>query len=221
VGTHGLSRAPGRAHALLAKVVRDASGLLRDPAYAPEYPAPAEPEPMAAGRTHHGVSISDLIGAGLLEAGDILINAGDGGGASARILPDGQIEYDGDVYEKVPAAASQAKGGSAVNGWEYWHADAPEGLRPLAALREQHIARTDEPEIPHSSRPLLAFRDAVHPLDGDDVIIDHVHDPVPADAQPVISAPVEGFPRTRVTGQGGDGRADGPHAVLVAQVTAR
>jgi hypothetical protein len=128
---------------LLAKVVRDAFGLLRDPAYAPEYPVPAEPGPVANGRTRYGVSIGDLISAGLLEAGDILVNAGDGGNASARVLPDGQIEYDGDVYEKVSTAASQAKGGSAVNGWEYWQARTPQGLRTLAALREQYLTQTD------------------------------------------------------------------------------
>lgn len=128
---------------LLAKVVRDAFGLLRDPAYAPEYPTSAVSPPAAPARTHYAVSISDLIGAGLLEAGDTLVNAGEGGDIWAHVMPDGQIEYDGDIYEKVSSAASQAKGGTAVNGWEYWHADTPDGLRPIAALREQYLARTD------------------------------------------------------------------------------
>ena len=85
---------------LLAKVVRDAFGLLCDPAYAAEYPSAVESAPVASGRTHYGVSIGDLIGVGLLEAGDILISAGEGGDTSARVLPDGQIEYDGDVYRE-------------------------------------------------------------------------------------------------------------------------
>jgi hypothetical protein len=67
---------------LLAKVVRDAFSLLCDPAYAPEYPSPAGPEPVVTERAHNGVSISDLMDAGLLEAGDILVNAGDGGTAA-------------------------------------------------------------------------------------------------------------------------------------------
>jgi len=128
----------------LAKVVRDAFGLLCDPAYAPEYPAPAEPEPAVAGRAHYGVSISDLISADLLRAGAILASTGEGDDASARVLPDGQIEYGGDVYETVSAAASQASSGSAVNGWEYWHAYTSSGHRPLAALRDQYIA----PDLP-------------------------------------------------------------------------
>ena len=128
---------------LLARDVRDAFGLLCDPAYAPEYPQPAAAEPVLPRRTHYGVSVGDLIGAGLLEAGDILINAGDDGRAWARVLPDGQIEYDGDIYEKPSAAASKVKDGSAVNGWDYWHADTPQGLRPLTALREQYITNAD------------------------------------------------------------------------------
>jgi hypothetical protein len=45
-------------------------------------------------------------------------------------------------------------------------------------------------------------------------------DPVPADAEPVVPAPVEPLRRIRVIGQGGDSHADLAHAVLVAQVMA-
>jgi hypothetical protein len=47
-------------------VVRDVPGLLCDPAYAPGYPAPAESGLVAAARARYGVSIGDLVGAGLL-----------------------------------------------------------------------------------------------------------------------------------------------------------
>ncbi len=72
---------------LLARVGRDVPGLLCDPAYAPECPAPAEPEPVATGRACYGAGIGDLTGAGLLEAGDILISAGGGGDASTSSGP--------------------------------------------------------------------------------------------------------------------------------------
>jgi hypothetical protein len=42
-----------------------------------------------------------------------------------------------------------------------------------------------------------------------------------ADAQPVVPASVESFRRIRTISQGGDGRTDGAHAVLVAQETVR
>ncbi len=66
----------------------------------------------------------------------------------------------------------------------------------------------------------LAFGYAVDPLDGDEVIVDHVQDAIPADAQPVVSATVERFSRIRVISQGGGGSSDGPHALLVAHETA-
>ena len=66
----------------------------------------------------------------------------------------------------------------------------------------------------------LVISHAVDPLDGDDVMVYHVEDPVPADAKPVVPAPVEPLRRVRVIGQGGDSHADRTHAVLVTQVTA-
>jgi hypothetical protein len=69
----------------------------------------------------------------------MLVSMGDRGDATARVLPGGQIEYDGDISETPSAAATRAKDGSAVNGWEYWYPDIPGGLRPLAgAARAVH-----------------------------------------------------------------------------------
>jgi hypothetical protein len=48
-----------------------------------------------------------------------------------------------------------------------------------------------------------------------------MHDPVRANPQAVVPAPVESLRRVRVGGQSGDGYADGAHADLVSQVTAR
>ena len=83
---------------LLARVVRDVPGLLCDPAYAPGYPAPAEPGLwlLLAG---YGVSIGDLIGAGLLEAGEIVIDAGEQGDASTGSGPaTGPLEEDAGAH---------------------------------------------------------------------------------------------------------------------------
>lgn len=65
-GRQGLSGVPGPAQAAAGLVVRDVPGLLCDPAYAPGYPAPAESGLVAAARARYGVSIGDLVGAGLL-----------------------------------------------------------------------------------------------------------------------------------------------------------
>jgi hypothetical protein len=66
----------------------------------------------------------------------------------------------------------------------------------------------------------LVISQAVDPLDGDDVTVYHVKDPVSADAEPVVPAPVESLSWIRIAGQGSDGHADRAHAVLIAQVTA-
>jgi hypothetical protein len=62
-------------------------GLLRDPAYAPGYPAPAESGSWLPHEPGYGVSIGDLIGTGLLEAGEIVISAGDQGDSPHRFRP--------------------------------------------------------------------------------------------------------------------------------------
>jgi hypothetical protein len=67
----------------------------------------------------------------------------------------------------------------------------------------------------------LVGDNTIDSLDGDHIAVDDIHDPVPADPQPVIPAPVEPLRRVRIGGQSGDGYADGVHAILISQVTAR
>ncbi len=62
---------------------------------------------------------------------------------------------------------------------------------------------------------------AIDSIDSDQVIVDRVHDPVPTDAQPMISAPVKRLRRIGINGQGRDGRANGTHSDLVVHVLAR
>jgi hypothetical protein len=37
--------------------------------------------------------------------------------------------------------AGKALTESSVNGWEYWSADTPDGLRTLASLHDEYLAR--------------------------------------------------------------------------------
>ena len=94
---------------LLARVARDVPGLLCDPAYAPGYPAPAEPGLWLPHDADYGVSIGDLIGAGLLEAGEIVIDAGEQGDASTGTSPaTGPLEEDAGAHSG--RALCQVKG---------------------------------------------------------------------------------------------------------------
>jgi hypothetical protein len=119
---------------LMAQVVRTAFNRLADQHYTPVYPAPGRaPATSAVGRSHYGIRVADLLDAGLLTAGAVLINRTDD--TEATVLPDGGIEFDGTAYDSPSGASDVAHGGS-TNGWTYWLADTPDGLRPLAALRD-------------------------------------------------------------------------------------
>jgi len=70
----------------------------------------------------------------------MLVSTSNGGDATAHVLPDGRIEYDGTDLSPV-RRRDESEGRFGVNGWQYWYADTPSGLRPLAALRVLHRAR--------------------------------------------------------------------------------
>ncbi len=125
---------------LMADVVRTAFGRLSDQQYAPVYPAPgtptAAPAPAPA-RTQYAVGVTDLLDAGLLTAGAVLINPSDD--VEALILTDGRLAFDGILYDSPSGAGDAAHGGS-TNGWSYWLADTATGLRTLASLRDDLLA---------------------------------------------------------------------------------
>jgi hypothetical protein len=123
---------------LMAGVVRSAFRRLADQQYAPVYPAAGEPQPQVApARTSSAVRVLDLLNAGLLTAGAVLINQTDD--VEATVLADGRVEFDQTQYD-APSGASDAAHGGSTNGWTYWLADTPAGLRPLAALRDDLLA---------------------------------------------------------------------------------
>jgi hypothetical protein len=59
------------------------------------------------------------------------------------------------------------------------------------------------------------LRDSVDAFDCDQLTVDHVGHPEPADSQPLVIAPVERSWRTRVRGQGCHSRTDLAHPVLI------
>jgi len=126
---------------LMAAVVRTAFSRLADQQYSPVYPAPGKPPVASApARTHYAVRVLGLLDAGLLAPGAILINPSDD--VEATVMVDGRIEFDGVRYDS-PSGASDAAHGVSTNGWAYWLADTADGLRPLAALRDDLLASSD------------------------------------------------------------------------------
>lgn len=92
-------------------------------------------------RTRYTVRVTDLLDAGLLTAGAVLINPSED--VEATVLADGRIELDGIAYD-TPSGAGDAARGGGTNGWTYWLADTPDGLRPLATLRDDLRAQGGE-----------------------------------------------------------------------------
>src|SRR6266536_3331451 len=120
----------------MAMVVKEAFGLLADYTYDPAYPAPTTIGEQAArgGWTGYGVSVKDLLAAGLLTPGTLLLPAQDDLDAIAEVLPDGRIRLDEEIHD-TPSGAGRAALGMATNGWTFWIADTAEGRRKLAELR--------------------------------------------------------------------------------------
>lgn len=90
------------------------------------------------------VEIADLIGAGHLSAGQPLYSRpGKYGGHTGRVLSDGRIEVDGQVFES-PSSAGTFVRKKATNGWHFWRLD-PNGRRPLKEVRAEYL-RVVSPE---------------------------------------------------------------------------
>ena len=127
---------------LMAEVVHAAFERLADRRYSPTYPAPSSvPEAMSTARRHYSVRITDLLDADLITPGTVVINPTDD--VEATVRTDGSFELDGTVYDS-PSGASDAAHGGGTNGWNYWFADTPDGLRSLASLREDLLKGNDQ-----------------------------------------------------------------------------
>lgn len=123
---------------LMAVVVRDAYGLLTSDAYQAAYPAPvaAPTGDGAKGWTGYGISVRNLLDAGLLGAVTQLLPAQDDLDVVAEVLPDGRTQLDGDTFDS-PSCAAHAARRMATNGWTFWVADTVEGPRRLSDLRDE------------------------------------------------------------------------------------
>ncbi|WP_026922170.1 GmrSD restriction endonuclease domain-containing protein [Glycomyces arizonensis] len=113
---------------LMAQVIRDAFEHLAKEDYAAAYP---EPERGVAAESR---SVAELIGLGLLEPGESVVNEADE--VQAVVLSDGRLEFDGTEYN-TPDDAARVAAGEARDGWTYWSVESPDdGAMTLAALSE-------------------------------------------------------------------------------------
>jgi hypothetical protein len=100
--------------------------------------------PASAQRTRasYGVDVPQLVSAGLLNAGDILVGVHRSTEHQAIVLEDGRIKLaSGEPFTSPSSAAAYAKHSKSANGWEFWQLQTQRGRRPLKALREELIRR--------------------------------------------------------------------------------
>ena len=109
-----------------------------DPASPDDQPTP--PGLLARKRTQrfYGMTVKDLIGAGLIAAGDTVVSTNGVWPATGTITVHGGVEVDGKPYPTPSAAAASVKGGAAVNGWDFWAVETDSGAVTLAALRARY-----------------------------------------------------------------------------------
>lgn len=122
---------------LMATVVKAGFSKLSDPNYQPNIERAVrtdveEPPPVT-------VALTDLVLAGLLKPGDLLVPADSEKTTIAEITEDGLISLDEHTYED-PRRAARADGDEQTDGWEYWvlgDGDAPRSLQDLVVEFQQ------------------------------------------------------------------------------------
>lgn len=87
---------------------------------------------------HYGVKLAQLLEAGLIEAGDVLVSTNGAWPARARVTSNARITMDDQLYDTPSGAASAAKNGPA-NGWDFWARQTQNGSVPLSTLRAEYL----------------------------------------------------------------------------------
>jgi hypothetical protein len=89
--------------------------------------------------TYHGVTVQDLMAAGLISAQAQLTSTNGAWPASAHISETGAVIFQGTTYKTPSAAGAAVKNGKATNGWDFWAVVTPTGQVRLSALRARYL----------------------------------------------------------------------------------
>lgn len=71
-------------------------------------------------KRHFGISVKDLLDAGLLTAGEELVTTRRGRDDRATVQTDGSIRVGSETYSSLSTAAKTVSGTTSEPGWEYW-----------------------------------------------------------------------------------------------------
>lgn len=106
----------------------------------PLRPQPARPAPEqeSAEPRRSRITIADLLGGGLVNAGDVWSLNTAGTTVQAQITPDGGVLVGGEVLASPSAAAQKATGWAACDGWTLWkYTDTDGSTKPVDELRKK------------------------------------------------------------------------------------
>lgn len=95
------------------------------------------PAPRTRSSRFAGITLADLLRAGLVQAGDRFVSTNAVWPADGVLQPDGALLVDGTRHPTPSAAAYAVKNGNA-NGWEFWALEQPQGRVSLATLRARY-----------------------------------------------------------------------------------
>lgn len=103
-------------------------------------------EGVLTGKVHHGVTILDLLKAGLMTAGEPLyLSSGGKDVAIATLTATGAIEWKGTIYPSPSDRTFAALlGRQSLNGWTAWYVDRSLGRESIAAIRASFLARDED-----------------------------------------------------------------------------
>ncbi len=101
---------------------------------------PPGSDPKATKKAHFTVTFKDLIAAGKLTPGDVLVFIDPVLQATATVRSDGRLELSGVPYD-FPSAAAAAVRGRSTNGWADWGLVREDGTISLMKLREELTGR--------------------------------------------------------------------------------
>ena len=108
------------------------------PVMAPLVQPGAGSRPVAqASRRRFSGTVSDLLAAGLLTAGQRLHARQRGADVEATVLASGEIQYGGASFASPSAAAKAVTGSVSEAGWDFWRVDQDGARIALARLRER------------------------------------------------------------------------------------
>jgi hypothetical protein len=111
---------------------------------------PKEAKPVE-GQAFYGVRLADLLQAGLISAGDVLVGTRHDQMYRITVTGDGNVTSDSGVEFDSLSSAAEALTGKATNGWEFWKIRSSGADRELARIREAYLEdsakQSDTPQV--------------------------------------------------------------------------